>query len=346
MVWKIILALFFFGFMILSHEFGHFITARIFKVGVNEFSIGMGPKLISKTSKKSGTAYSLRALPIGGFVSLVGEDEDVDAENSLNSKAWWQRFIIFFAGSFMNVVLAVVVMFILLSMSPYYPTTYVADREGYSVISDSVLGDYGVADGDKIVEIDGEKMNVWQDVSYKIMSDGIKPLDIVIERNGELITLEDVQFNTEEVQGILCGVIDFAPLYVKRSVGVLLKEALFQSFSTVKMILSSLADLVTGKYGLEAVSGPVGTVEVIAESASQGVKPLLFLFVFISMNLGVFNLLPFPALDGGRIVFVLIEAIRGKRLKPSTEGLIHAIGMIILLVFMAVILVSDVIKLL
>lgn len=340
----IVLAILFFGFMIISHEFGHFITARLFKVGVNEFSVGMGPKIFSKVSRKSGTAYSVRALPIGGFVSLVGEDEETDEENALNKKPWWQRFIILFAGSFMNIVSAVVAMFILLSMSPYYPTTYIADRENYSVIADSVLAEYGVQDRDKIVEIDGERMNVWQDVSYKIMSDGIEPLDIVIERNGERIILEDVQFKTQTVEGILCGIVDFAPLYVKRSAGVLIKEAVLQSFSTVKMILSSLGDLVTGKYGLEAVSGPVGTVEVIAESAKQGIESAIYLFVFISMNLGVVNLLPIPALDGGRIVFVIIEAIRKKPLKPSTEGIIHAIGMVLLLAFMAVILVNDIIK--
>lgn len=345
MLWYILLAILFFGFMILAHEFGHFITARLFKVGVNEFSIGMGPKLISKRSSRSGTAYSVRALPIGGFVSLVGEDEEVESENALNKKPWWQRFIILCAGSFMNILTAVVAMFILLSLSPFYPTTYIADREGYSVIEESVLGEYGVQDMDRIVEIDGEKMKVWQDVSYKIMSDGTKPLDIVIDRNGERIVLEDVQFRTEEIEGLLCGVVDFSPLYIKRSVGTLIKEAFYQSFSTVKMILSSLKDLVTGKYGIEAVSGPVGTVKVIADSASQGFRSMLYLFVFISMNLGVMNLLPFPALDGGRIVFVIIEAIRGKPVSPKAEGVIHAVGMILLLAFMAVIMVSDVVKL-
>ena len=345
MIWKILLAILFFGFMILVHEAGHFVTARIFGVGVNEFSIGMGPKIISRKGKRSGTAYSLRALPIGGFVSLVGEDEDNDREDALNNKPWWQRLIILLAGSFMNILTAVTAMFILLSLTPFYPTTFVADRADYSVIEDSVLGEYGVQDMDRIVEIDGEKMNVWQDVSYKIMSDGTKPLDIVIDRNGERILLEDVQFKTEEIESILCGVVDFSPLYTRRSVWTLIKEAFFQSFSTVKMIISSFVDLFSGKYGLEAVSGPVGTVEVIAESASQGIKPLIYLFVFISMNLGVVNLFPFPALDGGRILFVIIEAIRRKPLKPSTEGIIHAVGMIILLVFMVIILVSDVLKL-
>ncbi len=345
MFWKILLALAFFGFMIMAHEFGHFITARLFKVGINEFSVGMGPKLLSRRSKKSGTLYSLRALPIGGFVSLVGEDEELERDDSLTKKPWWQRLIILGAGSFMNITTAIVAMFILLSLSPFYPTTYVADRENYSLIEDSVLYEYGVQDMDKIVEIDGEKMNVWQDVSYKIMSDGIEPLDVVIERDGKRIVLEDVEFKTETVEGILCGIVDFKPLYVKRSVGTLIKEAVYQSFSTVKMIVSSLVDLVTGKYGLEAVSGPVGTVEVIAESAAQGIKSLLYFFVFISMNLGVVNLLPIPALDGGRIVFVLIEAIRKKPIKPETEGIIHTVGMVLLLIFMAVVMVNDIIKL-
>lgn len=345
MFWKIILALLFFGLMILSHEFGHFITARLFKVGVFEFAIGMGPKIISKRSKRSGTLYSLRALPIGGFVSLEGEDSDVDSPSSLSRKPWWQRLIVLVAGSFMNIVTAVVVMFILLSLSPFYPTTYIADREGYSVIADSVLSDYGVQDGDKILEIDGEKMNVWQDVSYKIMTDGVKPLDILLERDGEEILLTDVSFKTEEVEGILCGVVDFAPLYREKTLPSLISEAFYQSFSTVKMIISSLVDLVTGKYGLEAVSGPVGTVTVIAESASQGIKSLMFLFVFISMNLGIFNLLPIPALDGGRIFFVLLEALRGKPIKPEHEGYVHAVGMVLLLAFMAVVMVSDIIKL-
>ncbi len=345
MIIKILLALLFFSLMIIFHEFGHFITARIFGVGVKEFAVGMGPKIASRTSKKSGTAYSLRLLPIGGFVSLVGEDEDVEDESSLVKKPWWQRFIVLSAGSFMNVVTAIVAMFILLSATPYYPSTHIADREGYSVIADSVLSEYGVKDRDKIVEINGEKMKVWQDVSYKIMIDGTEPLDITIERDGEEILLENVQFKTDVADGITIGVVDFAPLYIKRSFKSLVYEAFYQSFSTVKMIYSSLIDLVTGRYGLEAVSGPVGTVNVIAETAEQGFLSLLYLFVFISMNLGIFNLLPFPALDGGRLVFVIIEAIRRKPIPPEKEGIVHAVGMVILLIFMAVVVVSDILKL-
>ena len=339
MIVKILVALLFFGFMILAHEFGHYITARIFKVGINEFAIGMGPKLLSRTSKKTGIVYSWRAIPIGGFVSLVGEDEDNDREDSLNKKAWWKRFIILCAGSFMNILTAIIAMFIMLSMSPYYPSTTLANVEN------SVLMEYGASEYDTIVEIDGEKMTVFQDISYKIMSDGAEPLDITVERDGKEIVLENVQFKTEEVEGIVCGIIDFKVYAKEKTFGTLVKEAVFQSFSTIKIIYSSLADLITGKYGLEAVSGPVGTVNVIAETVSLGIESVLYLFVFISMNLGIFNLLPFPALDGGRLVFVIIEAIRGKPIKPEHEGIVHAIGMIILLAFMAVIVVSDIIKL-
>ena len=344
MVVKILLALLFFSFMIFSHELGHFLTARLFKVGVNEFSLGMGPKLLSKKSEKSGTVYSLRAFPIGGFVSLVGEDENSDAENALNKKPWYQRFVILFAGSFMNVLTAVIVMFIILASSPYYASCTVADSPNYP-IKESVLYEAGARDGDKIVEIDGDKMNVYQDVSYKIMLDGKEPLDVVVERDGKRITLDNVQFKTEELDGVVYGMPDFSVYAQKKTFLSLIRETFYESFATVKVIWSSLIGLVTGEYGIEAVSGPVGTVNAIAESASMGIRTLATLFVFISMNLGIFNLLPFPALDGGRLVFVIIEAIRRKPLKPEHEGYVHLAGMIILFAFMIFVTFKDVLKL-
>ncbi len=344
MALKILLALLFFSFMIFAHELGHFLTARLFGVGVNEFSIGMGPKLISRRSKKSGTLYALRALPIGGFVSLVGEDEDVEEENSLTKKPWYQRFIILIAGSGMNIITAIIVMFILLASSPYYASTIVATTE-LRPIENSVLYEAGIRDGDKIIQIDNEKINVWQDLSYKILTDGTEPLDITVIRDEKELTFKDIQFPTETSDGILCGQIDFSVYALKKTVPTLLRETVYESFSTVKMIYSSMFDLITGKYGLEAVSGPVGTVNVIAETASMGVRSLATLFVFISMNLGVLNLLPLPALDGGRIFFVLVEAVRRKPIKPEHEGWVHFAGMVLLLLFMAVITFKDILKL-
>lgn len=344
MVWKILLALLFFSFMIFAHEFGHFFTARLFGVGVNEFSIGMGPKIVSKRSQKSGTLYALRLFPIGGFVSLVGEDEKSDAENALNNKPWYQRFVILFAGSGMNIITAVLAMFIILASSPYYASTIVANSENFP-IEQSVIYEAGIQDGDRIIEINGEKMNVYQDISYKIMLDGTKPLDITVERNGEKIIFEDVQFPTDEQDGVLFGVPDFSIYAVKKTFPTLVRETVYESFSTVKVIYSSLIGLISGKYGIEAMSGPVGTVNVIAESAEMGVRTLATLFVFISMNLGVFNLLPFPALDGGRLVFVIVEAIRRKPIKPEHEGYVHLAGMALLLTLMVFITVKDILKL-
>ncbi len=344
MALKIILALLFFSFMIFAHELGHFLTARLFKVGVKEFSIGMGPKLISRKSKKTDTLYALRAFPIGGFVSLVGEDEDVDDEASLTKKPWYQRLVILIAGSGMNILTAIIAMFIILASSPYYASTVVATTEHFP-IENSALYEAGVRDGDKIIKIENEKINVWQDLSYKIMTDGVDPLDVTVERDGKQLVFKDVQFPTEEVEGIVCGSIDFSVYAMKKTLPTLLRETVYESFSTVKMIYSSLLDLVTGRYGLNAVSGPVGTVNVIAETASMGIRSLATLFVFISMNLGIFNLLPLPALDGGRVFFVLVEALRGKPIKPEHEGYVHFAGMVLLLLLMAVITLKDIIKL-
>ncbi len=344
MFWKIILALLFFSFMIFAHELGHFLTARLFKVGVKEFSLGMGPKLISKKSKKSGTVYALRAFPIGGFVSLVGEDEDSDDENALNKKPWYKRFVILFAGAFMNILTAIIAMFIILSSDPYYASCTVASNE-YFPYENSVLAETGILQGDTIIKINGKSINVYQDISSAISFDGKAPLDITVKRGKETLTFKDIQFKTEEMDGIVYGVPDFAVLAKKKTFSTLLSETIYTSFSTVKTIWRSFTGLVSGEYGMEAVSGPVGTVNVIAESASYGLRSLGMLFVFISMNLGIFNLLPFPALDGGRILFVLIEAVRGKPMKPEHEGYVHLAGMVILFGFMIIITFKDVIKL-
>lgn len=188
-------------------------------------------------------------------------------------------------------------------------------------------------------------MNVYQDIAYKIMLDGKEPLDITVERDGEKLLFENVKFETEIQDGIEVGIIDFSIYAQRKTFTALVRETVFESFATVKVIYSSLMGLITGEYGLEAVSGPIGTVNVIAESADMGIESLAYLFVFISMNLGIFNLIPLPALDGGRIFFVLIEAIRRKPIKPEHEGYVHLAGMILLMILMVVIAFKDIIKL-
>ncbi len=336
---KIIIAILFFGFLIFTHELGHYLAARAFKVGINEFAIGMGPKLFSRVSKKTGIRYSLRLLPIGGYVSMVGEDEESDREDSLNKKSWWKRFIIVSAGAVMNMLCAIVAMFIMLSMSEGYATTTVNQYR----FEESVIADSGILPGDKIVKVGNSKISTFYDLSYAILHDGVEPLDITVERDGQTLVFEDIVFETE-FDTIQIGVMDFYTTYEKMSLGALITQAFGQSFSTVKIIYDSLLDLVTGRYGMEAVSGPVGTVEVITDAVDYGVSYFLYIFVFISMNLGIFNLLPIPALDGGRLVFILVEAVRRKPIKPEHEGYVHFAGLVLLLLFMVFVTVKDVIK--
>lgn len=309
-------------------------------MGVYEFAIGMGPKLLSRKSKKTGIRYSLRLFPIGGFVNLVGEDEKTDREDALNKKSWYKRFLIIAAGSLTNILCAIVVMFTLLLFVNNYPTTTVSSYE----LEHSVLYSAGIREGDVIREINGRKITVYSELSYAILHDGVNPVDITVQRDGETLLFRDIRFQTEKDQ-IEIGVIDFFPTFEQRSAGTLLKQSFFQSFAMVKMIYESLVDLISGRYGIDAVSGPVGTVGVIADSVDTGAYHFFYLFVFISMNLGVFNLLPFPALDGGRLFFILLEALRGKPVKPEHEGYVHLAGMALLLLFMAFITVFDILKL-
>lgn len=356
-IFTILIALLVFGFLILIHEFGHYIFARLFKVTVFEFSIGMGPRIFTHTSKKSGIKYSLAALPIGGFVSMAGEDgeEDINPDappevyegtEPLNRKAWWKRLIILVAGASMNIVVGIVVMFLLVASTKGLLATNVihsfADpaETGYEVSS----ADSGLMEGDVIVEVGGTKIHTANELSYEVMRKGTEAVEVVVLRDGEYITL-DVIFPTVVSDGILFGTLDFYVYGEEKSFTGVVKHAFFRSFSTIKMIWESLFDLVTGRYGVEAVSGPVGVTSAIGEAAQTGISNLIYLAVVISMNLGVVNLLPFPALDGGRVVMILIELVRGKPIPAKYEAYINFAGIVILFGFMIAITIKDVISL-
>lgn len=342
---SIIIAILIFGFLILIHEFGHYIMARTFKVGIKEFAIGMGPKLISKTSKKTGIAYSLRAIPIGGFVSMDGEDEENDAENSLNKKPVWQRFLIMVAGSVMNLLCGFILVGILVGMmaNSLGNTTVSKLSENYETVEG------GLQVGDEIISINGEKVYTAYDLSYTMYRDGKKTNTVVVLRDGKKVTLKGIEFyetltNEEgkEYQGLI--------FYVEREefgFGTFFKHTFNRSVTTVEMIWESVIDLISGKYGLDQMSGPVGITNEIGKAAksNDGGISLINLTAVIALNLGVMNLLPLPALDGGRIFFLIIEAIRRKPLKREVEGYIHFAGMVLLLLLMLIISFKDVIKL-
>ena len=335
----ILIALVVFGLLIFIHEGGHFVAARICGVTVNEFSIGMGPKIFSHTSKKSGTKYSLRLLPIGGFVSMDGEDEESENPNAFCNKSVPKRMLIIIAGAFMNLLLGFILMFVLV----FSQKTLVSNTIG--AFNDNALSSDKLMVEDTIIKVDGTRVHTGQEVAYEIMNKGDKPIDIMVIRDGERVTLEEVAFPNFEDSGVLFGECDFKMYQDKPSFGNYIKHAFFRSLSTVKMVYDSLFNLVNGKYGVEAVSGPVGVTEVVGQAAKSSFPTLIYIVAVISINLGVFNLIPFPALDGGRFVFLAVEGIRGKPIDRRIEGYVNLVGIIILFAIMALVTFKDVIKL-
>ncbi len=304
----------------------------------------MGPKLLSKTSPKTGIAYSLRALPIGGFVSMEGEDDESADANAFRRKPVWQRIIITSAGAAMNLLIGVLVMGILMAAEPVLPSTTI----GAFVYDDNDVcyaESAGLELGDTIVAVNGTRTHIANEVIYEIMRKGVDPLSVTVIRDGERLTVENVIFPTFSDMGTVFGTVDFKVLPAEKTVGTVLKEAFFRSVNTVRMIWESLFDLITGRYGMEAVSGPVGVTKALGEAAEQGTSNLIYLAVVISMNLGVMNLLPLPALDGGRLVFQFIELIRRKPVRAEVEGYVHFAGLAVLMILMVIIAVKDVIGL-
>ena len=338
----IVIALFIFGFLIFIHELGHYLTARAFGVSIREFAIGMGPKLFSHCSQKTGIRYSLRALPIGGFVSMVGEDEESEDENAFHRKPVWQRIIVTAAGAFMNLAVGVIVMSLLVMTQDILPSTEIGAFVQHEDGTPNYTQAAGFQVGDKIVEIEGTRVRIANELVYEVMRRGIEPLDVTVLRNGERITMEDVIFPTIVDHGIRYGTVDFKVTPEGKTPAVILKHAVFRSTSTIKMIWESLYDLVNGRYGVESVSGPVGVTKALGEAAESGFDDLIYLAVVISMNLGVMNLLPLPALDGGRLLFQIIELFRRKPVRPEIEGYVHFAGMVMLMILMVVVAVKDI----
>lgn len=342
---SIIIAIFVFGLLIFIHEMGHFLTARACGVTVLEFAIGMGPKIFSWVGKKSGTRYSLRLLPFGGFTSMAGEDEESDDPNALSAKPLWQRFIITAAGSLSNLIIGIILMTALVIFSGTLGSTviyqFVENEDGSQASSQMT----GLREGDRIVAVEGERVHTAHELSYEVMRRGIEPIEITVERDGQEVTLANVKFPLASEEGIAFGSLDFYVYAEHKTFGNVIKHAFYRSELTVEMIWESLFDLVTGRYGVEAVSGPVGVTEVLGEAAASGFSDLVYIAVVLSMNLGIMNLLPLPALDGGRLLFMIIELIRGKKVNQNVEAMVHFIGIIILLGIMVLVTFKDIGKL-
>ena len=357
----ILIAVLVFGFLILIHEFGHYIFARIFGVTVKEFSIGMGPKLLWYDSKKTGIRYTLAMLPLGGFVSMAGEDEESDDPNSFEKKPAWQRFIITAAGAAINVLAGLLAMTILCSIVPKDGTTPLGGTTVHSFVESEALShsseEYGLRVGDKITRVNGKRVTILDELSYEIMRNGNKPIDLVVERitvvneqtgetKTETVPLKDVRFPTAVEQEQTFGTMDFRVWGEKQTFGSVIGHSFKKSVLIVRMCWESIFDLITGRYTLAAVSGPVGISSAIGDAARAGISTLLYMVALISINLGVMNLLPLPALDGGRLLCLLIEMITRKKIPAKIESVIHGIGLLLLLGLSILIMFKDIFQLL
>ncbi len=475
---SILLALLIFGVLIFIHELGHFLVARAFGVKILEFSIGMGPKLVSITSKKSGTRYSLRMIPIGGFVSMFGESgmeavqgsqnagqsstpnepiflnsvqetgestanngdvpekkQEIDpelAKQAYCNKSVWIRILISLAGPLMNLLLGFLLMMVLVisagsnaaattRVAGFYLTynaeeTYQGLQKGdylyalkdgpedtdatddvrivsieqikaavknsstgkitvsvlrlneagtdtitpYPVVTLSLTDDIlaekfetsisakaGLQIDDVILKVNNTSVYTYDQLSYEIMNQGYRPVNLTVRRNGEKIVLSNVTLPSYEASGITFGDVDFL-IYREANFhfGIILKHTFFRSVSTVKMVFDSIKGLFTHRYGFEAVSGPIGITKTISEVAKSGqTLNLLYLVIVISINLGVMNLLPLPALDGGHLLLYVIEAIRRKPIKREVEGVVNFVGLILILLLAVIIAIKDIISL-
>ena len=345
----VILTILVFGVFIMLHESGHFLFAKLFHVKVEEFSFGMGPKLWSRI--KRGTQYTIRAFPIGGYVAMEGEDDAgsgtvvrekiVSAAEGgpLYEKPAWQRFIIMAAGAVMNVILGFIILIVVTAMSGLIGTTTVAVFD-----EDSVSANYLQA-GDEIIKVNGYNTRFYGDATFQMLRDQDGTIDFTLIRDGEVMEVT-VPFRTEELSDGITGMhMDFKFLGEPVNFSNTITYAWHWTFSLVKQVWYSVIDVFTGRYGLQAISGPVGTATIISQASSQGLRSFLLLVAYITINVGVFNLLPLPALDGGRILFVLIEMILRRPVPLRFEAWVHRIGIILLLGLIAIVTFSDIIKL-
>ena len=439
----ILIGVLLFELIIFIHEFGHFITAKKSGIKVNEFSLGMGPKLFS--FGKGETKYSLRIFPIGGYCAMEGEDEESPEPRAFNNAKIWKRMIVIIAGAVMNIILGLLLMFVIVVQQESFSTTTVSSFPATSYSANS-----GLQVGDEIKEINGYGISTSMDFSYPISTADLKTVkgdtlevykedccnylynmaakavqeqgesisdetiyalnktlstasgkintvndkeranelyqeyykeinsllgiedytieeikvketrqrytaDILVERDGEEVMLNDVQFFTyttkDDDEPKMS--MDFYVEQMDKTVGSVISQTFKQTISTCKMVYASLGGLLTGKFGFKDLSGPVGIASAVTEVASESlqsgfldaVNSIIYVMMIITVNLGLFNMLPFPALDGGRFVFLLIEAIRRKPVPRKAEAVVNSIGMALLILLTIVITVSDVFKL-
>lgn len=343
----IIIAILIFGILIAVHELGHFAAAKACGVKVEEFAIGMGPVIVKK--QRGETVYSLRCIPMGGFCAMAGEDEESSDPRAFTSQPVWKRIIILVAGALMNFIFGLLVVLLLYSDAQAFRAPVL---EGFMDGCPYESSD-GLQAGDRFYSIDGKKIYQYNDVA-DFLSQGDCVHDIVVKRNGEKVRLDDFEMVPVEYEGYETKMYGFYFGYDEATFGVKLQHTWNTCMEFGRWVWMGLGQLVSGQVGMKDMAGPVGIVEMMAETGQQSasVKDALYnifyLGAFIAVNLALMNMLPIPALDGGRVFFLIIswiiERLSHKKLNPKYEGYIHAAGMVLLLGLMAVVMLNDIVR--
>ncbi len=335
-VYPILIAILFFELIIIIHEGGHFMAAKLMKIKVNEFSIGMGPKIFQFT--KGDTTYSLRWILFGGYCAMEGESEESDSDFSFSKKKVWQRIFVVVAGAMMNLILGVVIVAIIVCSQNLIGSPEIAKFDSDSVSSQSLQV------GDRIKSIDGMRVYSPNDVSTGLSRSPDDTLEMVIVRDGKEETL-NVKFDMEKYEGRSFIKMDFWLLGYKKTFKGIVKNTATEWVSYARTVFLSVHDLILGRYGLNDLSGPVGAVGIVSKAVKTSALSMLRIMALLTINVGLFNLFPIPALDGWRLFLLIFEGIFRRKLPDKLEWAVNGAGLVILLGFMCVITFSDITKL-
>ena len=329
---------------IFVHELGHFIFAKRAGIYVYEFCLGMGPRIFKFKRKNDETEYGIRLFPIGGFCAMAGEDvkddDDIPKERKLQSKTWLQKFLTVVAGVMFNFIFAIILLFIigLVNGNPNNkPIVSSVPNDGPSYLA-------GLRIGDEITKLNGVKINTIDRLMIEYQINYGQPLELEILRDGESKTIEIVPNTIETEQGTTYQYSFALDGSVEKGFFEAIEYAITKFLSLIEQMFVTIAYLFNGNLSLSNLSGPVGIYNIVDQSASAGILSLISLTSLLSVNVGFINLLPIPAFDGGRILFLIIEKIRRKPIRPSVENAIHAVGLVLLMILMVIVTYNDIMR--
>lgn len=335
------------GVTIFVHELGHFIFAKRAKIHVYEFAVGMGPRIFKFTRKNDETIYSIRLFPIGGFVQMAGEgveeDKDIPKDKTLQAKTWTEKFLTIVAGVVFNFIFAVILLFIV--------ALIVGAPDNKPVIaslnSDFPIVNTNLKEGDQIIKVNGKNIRSIDRLKLELQLNYGKNIDVVVkdtEGNTKNVTLEPVKVTTENGEEVYQ--YGFAlKQEVTRGVLPSIEFAFVKMYNIIEQMFIVIGSLITGALSIKSLAGPVGIFNIVGETAQTGIINIVYLAAFFSINVGFINLLPIPAFDGGRLLFLFIEKIKGSPVNPKLENTIHAVGFVLLMLLMIIITINDITRL-